>query len=93
VSQALNPDFSAKPQETGLSFIHSFFSKSHFSIACFTVGISFNSRFVSILLFIPIGLTQKQNKKKNIKNAKTKFIKIPARIMIDCCQAGLFHIL
>jgi len=41
------------------------------------------------LSFIAIGFTQTANKNVNIKNARTKFIKIPANITITCCHTCL----
>jgi hypothetical protein len=61
------------------------------SIACFIVGISFKSRFVSILSFIQIGLTPIKNSEKNIKKANKKFIKIPAKITMICFHVGFLE--
>ena len=89
-SSLFNQDFWARLHSAGEILIQSFFSKIHFSIAWEIVGISFTSRFVGIFVFIQIGLNQTINKIKNIKKASTKFIKIHAKIIIDCCHAGLF---
>ncbi|MDP2396200.1 MAG: hypothetical protein Q8M44_04995, partial [bacterium] len=59
-------------------------------IDCSYVGISFKSRLVSIFVFIQIGLTHIKNNIVKINDASKKFIKTQARIMIACCQAGLF---
>jgi hypothetical protein len=89
-SQFIIPDFSAILHFIGLSTNHSFFINNHDFIACSYVGISFNSRFVSIFVFIQIGFIQVKNNIENIIVANRKFIKTQASIIIDCCQAGLF---
>jgi hypothetical protein len=86
ISQFKIHDFSAILQVNGDICIFDFISQTSF--ACSYVGIIFTSRFVSILVFIQIGFTQIKNSIENIKIAKTKFIKIPASITIDCCQIG-----
>jgi len=59
-------------------------------MACSRVGIVFNFRLVSIFVFIQIGFIQIKNSIKNIKNAKTKFIKTQASIIIACSILFLF---
>jgi hypothetical protein len=88
MSPVFNHDFSAILHSTGFKISQGFLIKIPASIACLYVGTNFNSKFVSILSFIQIGFNQIKNNTKNIKNAKTKFIKTQASIMIACCQAG-----
>jgi hypothetical protein len=83
-------NFSAILHSTGLIITPGFLIKSHDSIACSYVGISFKSRLVSIFVFIHSGLTQIKNSIEKMIAASKKFIKTQAKIIIACCQEGLF---
>jgi hypothetical protein len=90
ISDSLIHAFSAILHSTGNNTIQEFFINNHDSNACSYVGIIFNSRSVSIFVFIQIGFIQIKNKIVKITNANTKFIKTHARIIIICFQADLF---
>gem|GEM_PF-1438531 len=54
--------------------------------ACSKLGISFISRFVLMVSFIPIGFIQVKKSKERRIIAKIKFIPTHPRIIRACCQ-------